>query len=506
MPCGDHYCEYHWTLFRNAKFQARLFEQEVGEVPMFELDPRTLPFSLDAKYIFRCETAGESGYRYDAPPAGPQWCQDPTSQKYRNARQRYVEHPYPMTEFEKIWHIRPMRVYHDDRPVMSASEFGQYPKSRYHYDPALMCPDRAAGFVRNKPLRYVTEWVDHIIDFDLIDGAKRVFPMRIHANDVEGCFTVRHRRPAKDTKARLFLSRLAGISQDGPTCATVTCVDRELIKNFRPHSDLPSVEALTSVRRWGNHRAQFLFNVAAPEDTAGKGDEQSVVNSSNQYANQAKFARAQELDDQGVADSDVESQAQAHRGQNVDSEEDDDQSVVISEDDDDTEADRGQNVDANRLTRYYPPPVWPKLKWDSDSESDTGADAWETFWGECLRQRKKYPAVFEHYQEIMLEDCDWDEDEYVEHEPSAYHNLQIELLFYIASRIPSGSAFETCVNVPMSVRVDFRAALVHAALGDRLPAEIIRMIAAYEPAVIYYCHLKNQSFLHFPLAQSRRTV
>ncbi|KAJ3173945.1 hypothetical protein HDU87_007267 [Geranomyces variabilis] len=299
MSCGSRICEFHHTLFDNDVLQVRCYKEEldlsypnrrqdrpctktsdcrcyvcswakVGERPMFELDERMEPWSLDRKHLFICVQPGDN----DSPIAGqynymPNWCKDVTSRQYRNARLRYVQHPYPMTDFEKIWHIRPLRCYYN-MSYGAGPEWDEVSDNRCHYDPALFSADDEAGYAGGKPVRYVTAAVQNIIDFDLINGARKVFPMRIHSSAAEGCFTVRHRRPSTDNSTE-YISRLAGVSQYGPY-PDVVCVDRELIRNFRPHADLPSVEGLTQMRGVQNH-PQFLWNIAEEEDAYQADDE-----------------------------------------------------------------------------------------------------------------------------------------------------------------------------------------------------------------------------------------
>ncbi|KAJ3156402.1 hypothetical protein HDU89_004184 [Geranomyces variabilis] len=503
---------------------------KMDEVPMVELDRRFEPFSGDmAKRAFKRVApdypAPASTHRgmdscckcmRGIPP--PEWCADTTSKKYRNARERYIEHPYPMTELEEIWHMRPVAHYEFDRMVYGI-ENKRPSEDEFEYDPALLIADDSAGRVEGRPRRYVTVPVEMIVAFDMIDAVKQVFPMRMHLNATEGCFTVRHRRPANDKSGGEFVSHLAGISQHAPG-AVVTCVDRELIKNFRPHQELPSVEALTSTGVVSD-APQFLWNSLADGTTqqsdgedADEMEHQGVVESPDDLKNDDNHTtygigsgRADDVANDGNVEipDDIENgaydnQDQAHEGDQVieDDEEDDD-----NDDEDDEDAETIERMlrqmerdNANPLKRWYESLAWPKLNWDSDSESgssDSDSDIENPLLAQWLRDLENHPKAWAHYNFLMHE---WDDED--THQPIAYQNLQLELLFYIASRSPSD--YQVFFNVPLSVRVDFRAALLFTALGPRfpLPPEIIRMIAAADPAVIHFAHLEGQSFINFP--------
>ncbi|KAJ3165621.1 hypothetical protein HDU88_004108 [Geranomyces variabilis] len=505
--------------------------RKMDEVPMVELDRRFEPFSGDkAKRAFKRVAPGypvaEPHRDLDPccmcmqciPP--PEWCADTTSKKYRNARQRYIEHPYPMTELEEIWHMRPVAHYEFDQMVYCI-ENNRPTEDEFEYDPALLIADESAGRVEGRPRRYVTVPVEMIVDFDMIDAVKQVFPMRMHLNATEGCFTVRHRRPANDKSGGEFVSHLAGISQHAPG-AVVTCVDRELIKNFRPHQDLPSVEALTSTGIVSD-APQFLWNSIADGTTqqsdgenADEMEHQGVVESPDDLKdddNHTTYGTNSGSADDVANDGNVEipediengadyNQDQAHEDGQViedDEEEDDDDD---DEDDEDAEAiermlRQMERDNANPLTRQYESLAWPKLNWDSDSDSESGSSDYDSdenpLLAQWMRDFRNHPEAFAYYNFLTHESDDEDT-----HQPIAYQNLQLELLFYIASRSPSD--YQVFFNVPLSVRVDFRAALLFTALGPRfpLPPEIIRMIAAADPAVIHFAHLEGQSFINFP--------
>ncbi|KAJ3168230.1 hypothetical protein HDU88_001669 [Geranomyces variabilis] len=512
---------------------------------MFELDERTEPWSLDAKHIFRCIIPGNNGSpeddKYRIVDTFFQE-NDVNSKPYANALQRYIEHPYPKTKFEKVWGIRPVRIWRNNSPV-TVQEWDCMPVWRYHYDPALLSKRLWAS-----SNCYETAPVDEIIDFDLVDGERKIFPMRIHLSEQHNnCFTVRHRRPTTDGSVG-FVSKLAGVSQNAPG-ADVACLDRELIENFRLHAELPSVEALTGAEVHPRviHLKTWLdklgYDDCAAGEVAHEADNESAPRAMRVADGVAHRPHSESVADEVVRDTDEimadevardtdevmadevardTDEIMAYESSYSDT---DDESATdelaydsSSGDTDEIMADEvaGDTDDENATDEY-------ESSYERDSEEECEAQSDE----ECAprRARRKRPAIYGDglYWAPVKPSIGWDpyfdpdsqryrdamdhyQDEMWERRPSGeeyelsirpYHHLQLEVLFALAARM-SAPAFETYYRVPLAIRVHFRAALVHAALGDRLPVEICRMIAAYDPAVIYHCHTEGQSFLTFP--------
>ncbi|KAI8591439.1 hypothetical protein BDZ88DRAFT_470229 [Geranomyces variabilis] len=499
MPCGDRLCEFHDTLFHNDFMQRRRRERKldlsaprrpyerpctetndcrcyvcswvkVGELPMSELDERTEPWSLDAKHIFRCIMPGNSGSpeddKYRLVDTFFQE-NDVNSKPYANALQRYLEHPYPKTKFEKIWGIRPVRIWRNNTPA-TLNEWDCMPSTIASPSVIDVRPPMAASGM----FRGLQEC--HIMPF-----------------------------------------------------ADVACIDRELIENFRPHAELPSVEALTGaevhprVIRFKTSLDKLGYDDCAAGEVAHEADNESAPRAMRVADGVAHRPYSESLADEVARDTDEIMACESSYG-DTDDESATDESAYESSygDTDEIMADEvaGDTDDESATDELA-----YESSYESDSEDECEAQFDEEGAPRCaLRKRpamygnglywapakpsvgwdpyfdldsQRYRDAMDHYQDQMWERRFSGEEYELSIRP--YHHLQIEVLFALAARI-SAPSFETYYYVPLAIRMHFRAALVHAALGDRLPAEICRMIAAYDPAVMYHCHTESQSFLTFP--------